>query len=227
MLEHRSLGMKFSPRFRVARRTVAVPLALTALASLAVLAQDRHMSGPYLRLGAGLVTSEDVDAPDESIEIDQGYEVNAALGTRVFSPRERVNLDLELEGLWSEQDARDDAPRVALGNAGISAGFFNALVDVRLDRRLSAYAGAGIGAAWLDLDPQEDAISEYIDEDGPFTAWQAKAGLSLRVSRSTLFSVGYRFVAVEGAQVEESLSGERFDFDSRQHALEFGFRFGL
>ena len=206
---------------------LALALILTPVPEHGSAAQNRNLGGTYLRVNGGLVTSMDSTGPDEDIDFDEGYLVSGAIGQRMLSPRYPLNFDLEIEGLWSSLEARDEAPIVALDDVGLAGAFLNGTFDLRLGGRLSAYAGAGIGGAWMDLDTQRDALYDFVDEDGPFLAWQAKAGLSWRLSRRSALSVGYRYLAVEDIEIEEGVSGANFDLETEQHAIEFGFRWGI
>jgi opacity protein-like surface antigen len=193
----------------------------------AVAARRRDAGEGYWRVGAGLVRAEDSSGPDEDIEFDQGPLLSLAIGQRMLSRRHWLNFDLELEGFWNRQDTDDGSPIQALRDVSVGGAFANGMLDARLGGRLSLYAGAGAGAAWLDVDTVQDALFDFDDEEGPFFAWQAKAGLAWELSERASLSLGYRYVQVEDLSVDDSLSGADFELETAQQALELGLRLRL
>lgn len=203
--------------------------AYFASPTLAVLQHDGddHFGGTYLRINGGLVTSEASDGPDEEIDFDEGFLVAVAIGQRMSSGDQPLNFDLELEGLWTDQDADSDGPIEAVRDVSVLGAMLNGTVDFRLADRFSIYGGAGIGAAWLDVGTASDGLNSFDDEDGPFLAWQAKAGIMWRFSTNTAFLVGYRFLNIDDAEIDDSLGSASFDLETQQHVLELGLRFGI
>lgn len=195
---------------------------------LAVLQDDGdHFGGTFLRINGGLVTSENSDGPDEEIDFDEGFLVAVAIGQRMSSGDQPLNFDLEIEGLWTDQDANTDGPIEAVRDISVLGALLNGTVDFRLADRFSIYGGAGIGAAWLDIGTESDGLNSFDDEDGPFLAWQAKAGIMWRVSTNTAVLLGYRFLNIDDAEIDDDLGGASFDLETQQHVLELGLRFGI
>lgn len=208
--------------------SVLAPVLLSIWNPAPALAQDSDGFGPtYLRINGGLVTTEESDGPDEEIDFDEGYLVGLALGQRVSSGRNPLNFALELEGLWTDQDADDDGPIQAIQDITVIGAFLNGLFDFRVADRLSLYAGAGIGGAWMDIGTESDALNDFDDEDGPFLSWQAKAGLMWRTSDSTALSVGYRFLNIDDVEIDDDIGSASFDLETQQHAIELGLTFGI
>lgn len=195
---------------------------------LAVLQDDGdNFGGTFLRINGGLVTSENSDGPDEEIDFDEGFLVAVAIGQRMSSGDQPLNFDLELEGLWTDQDADTDGPIEAVRDISVLGALLNGTVDFRLADRFSIYGGAGIGAAWLDIGTASDGLNSFDDEDGPFLAWQAKAGIMWRVSTNAAVLLGYRFLNIDDAEIDDDLGGASFDLETQQHVLELGLRFGI
>lgn len=184
--------------------------------------------GLYLQFSGGFTTTTDSDGPDEDIEFDEGWMAAGVIGSRFGANDDnRVAFDLELEILWSDQDADDEGALEAVTDVTILAGLINGLVDFELTRSLSLYVGGGIGAAGLDVGTTSDAVNDFDEDDGPFLAWQGKAGLRLWAMEAASFFLGYRFLNVDDAEIDDDLGGAEFDLETSQHVAEVGIRFQL
>ena len=185
---------------------------------------DPVMSTFYLRLTGGLVTTKDSSDSGEEVHFDEGWLASVGLGDRIATFSRNVGFSLELDGVWTDQDA--DQSGVLAGqvtDVNVAAVLLNALIDFPIIAdRLSIYGGAGVGVAWLDI-----GGSGFQEDDGPFLAWQAKAGLAWRFAPSTALHVGYRMLNVDNAELDDNASSASFDLETRQHVLEAGLLFGL
>ena len=181
----------------------------------------------YLRLNGGLVTTESSGGPDEEIDFDEGYLLAAAFGWRLGASDTGLGFSIELEGLWTDQDADDDGPIEAISDLSVLGGMLNGVLDFRFADSISLYAGAGVGAAWLNVGTESDSLGEFDDEDGPFLAWQARAGLAFHLSHTTSLSFGYRFLNVDDVNIDDGAGDPSFDLETQQHALEIGLVFGI
>lgn len=204
------------------------PLSYSAFTNAAPLALDEDNGGTtYIRFSGGLVTTESSDGPSEDIDFDEGYLLAFAIGQRMSSSDSPLNFDLELEGVWTDQDADDDGAIQALSELQVLGAFINGTLYFNLGDRLSLYGGAGIGAAWLDVGTETTGLNDFDDEDGPFLAWQARAGIQWAFSSGTALNLGYRFLNVDDAEIDDDLGGASFDLQTQQHVAEIGLRFGL
>jgi opacity protein-like surface antigen len=183
--------------------------------------------GGYLRLNGGLVSTRSSDGPDEDVDFNQGYLLGLAIGQRMSSGDQPLNFDLELEAVWTDQDADDDGVLQAVTDVTTIGGFLNGTIDFRLAGRLSLYAAAGIGATWMDVGTESDSLHDFQDEDGPFLSWQAKAGLAWSMSDSMSLLFGYRFIDVDDNQIDDDVGSSDFELSTEQHVLELGLRFGF
>ena len=182
----------------------------------------------YLQGGGGLVTTQDSDGPDEDIEFDEGYLVSLALGHRFGSDDDNpLAFDLELESVWTDQDADNEGLLEAVSDVTQLGFFLNGLGEVRLARVLGLYAGGGLGLSLLDIGTESDSLNDFNEEDGPFFAWQAKGGLRWWTSDKVSLNVGYRFLNVDDAEIDDDLGDAEFDLETQQHMLELGVRFQL
>jgi len=189
---------------------------------------DLDRGGMYLQFSGGLTTTTDSDGPSEDVEFDEGWAAAGVIGSRFgTNDGNAVSFDLELEILWSDQDADDEGTLQAVTDVTVLAGLINGLIDIELGRSFSIYAGAGIGAAGLDVGTTSDAVNDFEEDDGPFLAWQAKAGLRLWAMRTASFFIGYRFLNIDDAEIDDDLGGASFDLETSQHVAEVGVRFQL
>ena len=185
----------------------------------------RHKS--YLRVSGGLVTTKDSNGPSEDVEFDEGWMLSAGFGWRLSGADDGVGFSVELDGLWSQQDASTSGTLQAVEDVTAAALLLDGIFDFPLGDRFSIYAGAGIGIAWLDVGTRSDSVNDFNEEDGPFLAWTAKAGLAWRLGASTALMVGYRFLNIDDAQIDDDLGGASFDLQTEQHVLEAGLIFGF
>lgn len=212
----------------VAEPATSAAWALTAPSTKTLLADHRRQDGAFIRTGIGLATIKDANSPDEDIEFDEGYFIPLALG--VTFGAEDANafaFDIEAEGIWSDQDADDEGPIQAVSDITIIGGLLNGLADLALGEAFTIYAGGGIGAAWMDIGTESDALNDFNDEDGPFLSWQGKAGLRWWANETLSFNVGYRFLNIDDVEIDDDIGNADFDLKTRQHSLELGVGFAL
>lgn len=193
-------------------------------ASARQIGTERRM---YLRVDGGFVTTEDSDGPDEDVEFDEGYLVALAFGWRTTPGPGRVDFDVELEGVWNDQDADDQGPIQAVEDVTVAGVFLNGTFDFHLADRWSIYAGAGIGSAWVDVGTESDAVNDFEEDDGPFLAWQAKAGLRFLLTDTMALQGGYRFINIDDVEIDDDLGNADFDLETMQHIAEIGLRFSF
>jgi opacity protein-like surface antigen len=203
----------------------SIPPAAAPAAALAPY-YDNNASGMYFRLGAGLITSTDSDGPGEEINFDEGYMLSAAIGHRFAGKPDNLAFDLELEGVWSDQDTDEDGPIQSVSDVTVLGLLVNGLADYRIAQSFSLYGGAGIGASMMDIGTESDALNDFNDEDGPFLTWQAKAGVKFLMAGGGAFNFGYRFFNVDDVEIDDDIGGADFELQTEQHGLELGYTFG-
>jgi len=202
----------------------AVSLAPESLApeSGPALAADEDERS-YFLLSGGLVTTRSSDGSDanEEIDFDEGWSLAVAYGNEFH-----VSLDgdtrwaWELEGTYSDQDVDDQGPTQAVRDVTTAGIFGNLVGEWALGESVGIYAGAGVGAAWLEVGDNGDALSDFEEEDGPFLAWQGKVGLHLARGSATSWRIGYRFVNIDDVELDESDGDSSFELETQQHVLE-------
>lgn len=184
-----------------------------------------YRSNLYLRINGGLVTTTDSDGPGEEIDFDEGLLVAIAVGKRFPGDLNNFAFDLELEGVYTDQDADDEGLLQAVNDITTISAFFNGILDYRLAERFSVYGGGGLGLAWVDVGTTSDALNDFDDEDGPFLAWQAKAGFKYH-TRGGAINLGYRFFNIDDVEIDDDVGDADFDLETEQHVLELGYTFG-
>jgi opacity protein-like surface antigen len=187
---------------------------------------DDDSSPWYWSLGGSFVTTRSSDGPSEEIDFDEGWGAQVAFGHRHYGSEKRsLMFDLEVEGLYTDQEPdRDDGPFEDLNTAAI---MLNALGALPVGERAEVFFGGGLGLGWLDIGSSSDGLNSFDDEDGPFFAWQLRAGLRFDVAATTQLEVGYRFMNIDDAQIDDGIGDSDFDLETEQHSLGLSVRFGV
>lgn len=180
----------------------------------------------YWSLGASLVTTSSSDGPSEEIDFDEGWGLQAALGRRFYGDNDGGLLfDAEIEALYTDQEP--DSEGGPLNDLNTAAIILNGLAAVPLGERAEVFFGGGLGLGWLDVGTRRDGLDTFDDEDGPFFAWQLRAGIRFDVGTATQLEVGYRFLNIDDAEVDSGLGNSDFDLQTEQHSLGLSVRFGV
>jgi len=205
----------------------ATPLTTSAWLPSATQDGTRDDTSPwYWSLGASFVTTRSSDGPSEEINFDDGWGLQVALGRRIHGDSEAdLAFDFEVEGLYTDQEADSDGG--PLNDLNTAAIMLNGLGALPVGERAEFFFGGGLGLGWLDVGTRSDGLSSFDDEDGPFFAWQLRAGLRFDVAETTQLEVGYRFLNIDDAQVDDGIGDSDFDLKTEQHSLGVSVRFGV
>lgn len=195
--------------------------------ALAYTAAPRAEHKTYLRVSGGLVTTTDSNGPSEDVEFDEGWMASLGLGKRLGASDTGLGFSLELDALWSQQDASTSGTLQAVNDVTAAGVLLDGILDFKIADQFSIYGGAGIGVAWLDVGTRSDALNDFDEEDGPFLAWTAKAGVQWKFGASTALMLGYRFLNIDDAEIDDDLGGASFDLQTEQHVAELGLVFGF
>lgn len=191
------------------------------------MSEDRAGGGDgwSLAIGFGLVSMEDADGPEEAVDFDEGWTVPLALirrfGTSDGGP---WAFDLEFEGYWTDQDADSDE---GLRDISVVGAAVNGIADYAMSERASLYAGAGIGASWVDLGTEDTDLGDFEEDEGPYLTWQVKAGLNWRATDTLTLGLGYRFRNIDDVEIDDDEGDSEFDLETQQQSIELGLRFVL
>jgi opacity protein-like surface antigen len=129
------------------------------------------MEGPYMTVLGGWNSTEE----DGAFDPDDGWVGGVAFGGKTRWAR------AELEGAYRSNDAGagDDESAAIMGNA---------YWDIETNTRFTPYIGAGIGAAWVDIDTAGG------DDSWEF-AYQGMAGANFDVAPNWTVGAEYRYFA--------------------------------
>lgn len=187
---------------------------------------------PYLEVDVGALLLDDVlfetvttrSIVTTELQRDMGYDAAAIIGYDLGLVR------LELEGSAKragvDQLLRTKVNRITnasvvrnldgSGNTAALSIMANALIDIGDDEGLQAYAGGGVGYAWIDM--KANADTDFLDDsDGSF-AWQALAGIRYPVSDKIDLGLKYRFFNANNVDVALA-SGAAANPKWRSHSL--------
>ena len=184
-------------------------------------------------------------------QFDTGYAVNAALGRRFGAIRGEVEVAYQNNGVDTHTGvaaggialAGEDAGVLITGspNIGVTVGdlvaagegsletvfvMANAIYDFNSSGRLKPYIGAGVGVGFVDVDYSPSATPIIQDSATQF-AFQALAGVSYEVTRSTEVFAGYRYRATSDVEVQADLFAADFEVENRASIIEAGLRFSF
>jgi len=213
-----------------ARRYAIVAGTAAALASpAAVQAEGLSLDGAYVELrgGANFFVDGDNDPggtgsfAGSETDYDSGFTGGIALGY-AFSDRQRWgagiwnNVRAEAEVAYSESDL--DNGGGANTELTLSNYMFNLYYGCPTPHKWKPFIGGGIGAADVNFDGEA-----LIDDDDTVFAYQLRAGLAYELSPNIETTLGYRFLDTEDPELR-SAAGQRFDTETRSHAVEVGLR---
>jgi opacity protein-like surface antigen len=181
----------------------------------------------YLSVGASVVTTRSADGPNDEIEFDEGWGLQLALGRRHFGATDDgMMLDLELESLYTSQDGDGSAATNPIGDLNVAAVLLNGLVALQIAEETELFIGGGLGVGWLDVGTASDSLASFSAEDGPFFAWQIRAGVRFGLGASTDLELGYRFLGIDDAEIDDRNGDSDFALETQQHSLGLSVRFG-
>ena len=181
----------------------------------------------YLTLGAGLTFNEDSPGPASDLDYDEGFALFAAIGRNFgHEDGERLGFDLEFELLYTDTDI-DRSGLQSGSDVTMIGGFVNGLFDYRLTDSTSLFVGGGLGVAALDIGDIDDGLNAFDEDDGPFLAWQLKGGARWHISDVVRLELGYRWLNVDDAEIDDDSNNVSFDLETSQHILGIGLQFAL
>lgn len=190
-----------------------------------------------------------VNIRNYEVEFEDTFGINLAVGHYIFTP-----FRIEVEGSYhranfdkirSIVDVTQGTTTTTNQTQFLSAGddielvsvLANALVDIPIYKKLSAYGGAGLGVTWYSVDtnapiarvpraPGDPAsttptiVGITLNDDSVVFAYQMMAGLSYRVTDSIVLTGGYRLKGT----LDPEFNGVEFDAPLI-HLGELGIRF--
>jgi opacity protein-like surface antigen len=137
-------------------------------------------------------------------------------------------LRLEANASWRENDIdgldADGLDIEADGELGVLVGLANAYYDFDLGLPLRPYLGGGVGAARVSVDTDTGGLLD-VDDEGWAFAWNLAAGLGYELGGGLELTGGYRYLRVEGTDLDVDGGGE-LDVDNyASHEVLLGLRY--
>ena len=162
---------------------------------------------------------------------EDGYGGGVAVG-RYFTPRLRSELDFAYRhndgDTWTAtggQTAPNTPAQPLAGDVDCYSGMMNVLCDFGGRRlgRITPYAGAGAGVAFVEADFQAAGFQFAVD-DSAF-AYQGIAGLLFPMGERADWFCEYRYFGTDTLVVHNLNDNSVSDYDYRAHNIFFGIRF--
>ncbi|BAM04154.1 hypothetical protein PSMK_19950 [Phycisphaera mikurensis NBRC 102666] len=160
-------------------------------------------------------------ADDEEITLEDGALAGINLGWDFGAIRfEYQSLLTYSEPEELDERRFDEDPPPSLGHVLTGVETLNLLVDIPVTRRVEIYVGGGVGVAGVLIDVENLGTSADDYETGLAFAWNASAGVAVKLSRHAALTVGGRYFDV----AEVDIAGGTYDPDPSV-AVEAGLRF--
>jgi opacity protein-like surface antigen len=203
-------------------------IALAAIAAAAVatptLAQDASNGYVQVNLGGTVAGTVDLDvtiAPDTfsgDTDLETGLFASVAGGVHTGE-----GLQVEGEIVYAQSDIDTAEADAAFGPLDASltsyGAFANLIYNFKTGSSVSPYVGAGLG--WGIVDYEVAGGSE--DDSG--LAWQLKAGVTIPMSDSVTWDIGYRYVDMPTFGLTDG--SDSIEADASAHVVSVGARFGF
>lgn len=176
----------------------------------AVDVQRRNPKTPYVAFNLGLDYTEggDVDNLVGDVDRDTGYYTSLAGGYDYGALRGELELG------WANADTTGD------GDVRSVLGMANLYYDFITPSKFTPWVGAGVGAAWVDVDANVGGTVGRIDDDSVEFAWQLMAGVDYSVNRNWDVYGGYRYLRISSPDVG-TVELENFE----DHIIQAGVRY--
>lgn len=185
-------------------------------------------------IGCALFRSEAADASIKDAPLamspDRGFRADVTIGYRE---------ELDFDGLATVPPATP--PMTVSADIQTWTAMFNVYYDFGKFGGFTPYIGAGVGAAFHDIDVKfTNGTTVNISDDQTEFAWALMAGVSKELCHGLLLDVGYRFIDLGDVEASKTTGGgcggggccgcpEEFglDLDEQAHELRVGLRMPL
>jgi len=214
-------------------RIAKIVLALLILAPTASIGQEDDRSGPYgeFRGGGLFVADSDMKLSGTpgsyTADYDAGFAISGAAGYR-FDRHLRVEFEV---GYQQAEIGELTIPAPGPGNldgdwnVGVVTTLVNAIYDIDYwDALAVPYVGAGLGFGYVMLNSKPDAALR-VNASSAELAWNALAGVRLRVFDNTLLSVGYRYLGTTDPDFSRSAGRIASEYSSHEIFAGLGYEF--
>ncbi|HYC96531.1 outer membrane protein [Brevundimonas sp.] len=201
-----------------------IALAAVAAAALATPAMAQDNSGRYVQvnLGGAVAGSVDLDVvspPDTfsgDADLESGLFASIAAGTRgdsAFSVEGEV-LYVQSDIDTAEADAIFGPLDASVSTVGVLA---NVMYNFSTGGPVAPYVGAGVGWGMVDYEVAGES------EDDSSLIWQAKAGVTIPMSETMTWDIGYRYIDMPTFEISDGTDSIRAEGSA--HVVSIGARF--
>ncbi len=182
----------------------------TVLACLS--ASSAYAKHGYFGLRGGLADVHETDVVDEYVStgFGSGYigyytspfraEIEFTVGSQAGFDKKETGKNIDMEAQFQRIMA-------------------NAYLDINASRYVRPYIGGGIGTAFYHVKNNDTDIKE----SGNNFAWNAGAGVGIRLTRNVTFDTGYRYVDMGTVEFENKDEGMHFSAHEAYAGLRFLF----
>jgi opacity protein-like surface antigen len=221
-------------------------LALTPVAQAADFGIEPapHGIGWYVSVfGGWSIADTDVDFStttaasaviDGDADLEDGFMAGAALGVYF---NDWIRAEVELSGHWHDVDGDFvTTPTIGTGTTADLDGdadatfvLANLWLDVPVGDVIRPYIGGGVGLGRLDVELDTTGGTNVIDDSDWAFAYQLGGGIAFGLSPNIGVDVGYRYKAINNAEIEASAGGGTVDVetDYKSHNVLLGLRVGF
>jgi OmpA-OmpF porin, OOP family len=211
-------------------RTMLLGTTLALALPMAASAETTGKEGLYLGLQGGVNWLQDVDftipAVTNKVPFNEDWVALGEIGYR-FGDGLRAGLELAYNAGTIGTITGGPAGRAG-GKGSVDAwtGMLVGYYDFDTGSALRPYVGAGVGFASVSANDVRNtlAVTGRVDDEDTGFAYQLGAGVAYEFSPNTELTVGYRYLASNGLEMQSS-TGAGFKFDYQSHAVLVGLRY--
>jgi OmpA-OmpF porin, OOP family len=225
--------LKFTTLNRTALKAIGIGAIAITAAALPAAAQAQDSGGLYGRIDGGYSpgTGADIDTTaliGTGADQKDGYLVSGAIG---YADASGFRVEGEVSHRQNKLKASptlDPGGKLSATSAMLNGYYEFGGSEAKIRPYLGA--GAGVARAKLRADNSAPLLPVSIDDKKTGFAWQAMAGVAVKMSDKLAIDVGYRyFVApeIKGSALSPPAAPTPFEAEYKQHAATVGLRLGF
>jgi len=211
----------------LAASLVAVLALVVATLGAAPVRAEPVPEGPYVHIGGGLNLNDsgdiEVNGTERDIDTDLGF-----VGLGSFGWSFGNGLRAEIEGGYRQNGIDNWGGTGMDGDMSAWHTMLNAIYDFDTDSPFTPYVGAGLGAAFVTVDMENNAAGISRDDMDVGFAYQAIVGLGYDITDNVALTADYRFF--HALDLDDALSdgpsggpGDNY----MNHSFVFGVRYAF
>lgn len=151
-----------------------------------------------------------------------GDDDDSGLGFLGFSIGRSIGNNLRLEAEFTGRNSSDFATATGYASsAQTNSAMLNLLYDLPINSQWSAFVGAGLGAAFVDLETSSTSPVVGSSTDANF-AWQGIVGAAYALDKANSLNFGYRYV--DAGSTEITSGAGNFKGDLTYHDIFIGLK---